>query len=130
MAFDNHEDVLGIIALMSGKTGEIITIAVFGALVLYIISLITIFALRKNHPHMARPFKTPFYPVAPAIGLVIAVVAFAAVIYYNQSLALIFGAIMAAAFVYYKLFASKDALVEQVLAMPAAVEVKPVRIDD
>lgn len=122
--------VIGIIALMSGKTGEIITIAVFGALVLYIISLITIFALRKNHPNMARPFKTPFYPVAPAIGLVIAVVAFAAVIYYNQSLALIFGAIMAAAFVYYKLFASKDALVEQVLAMPAAVEVKPVRIDD
>lgn len=52
--------MIGIIALMTGKTGEI-TIAVFGALVLYVISLITIFTLRKNHPEMERPFKVPFY---------------------------------------------------------------------
>jgi ethanolamine permease len=121
--------VIGIVALMTGKTGEIITIAVFGALVLYVISLITIFALRKNHPQMERPFKVPFYPVAPAIGLVIAVVALVAVTYYNQMLALIFAGIMAVAYGYFKIFASKDVLVEQIMIMPAQVEIKPVRID-
>ncbi|MGD9947155.1 MAG: ethanolamine permease [Desulfobulbus sp.] len=123
--------VIGIVALMTGKTGEIITIAVFGALVLYVISLITIFALRKNYPDMERPFKVPFYPVAPAIGLVISVVALIAVTYYNQTLALIFAGIMAVAYAYFKIFASKDALVvEQIMVMPAPVEVQPVRIDE
>ena len=36
--------VVGIVALFTGKTGEIITLAVFGALTLYIISLIAFFA--------------------------------------------------------------------------------------
>jgi ethanolamine permease len=122
--------VVGIIALMTGKTGEIITIAVFGALVLYVISLITIFALRKNHPEMERPFKVPLYPVAPAVGLVIAVVALIAVTYYNQQLALIFAGIMVVAYAYFKLVASKESLVEPIIIMPAQVEVEPVRIDD
>lgn len=122
--------VIGIIALMTGKTGEIITIAVFGALVLYVISLITIFALRKNHPEMERPFKVPFYPLAPAVGLVIAVVALAAVTYYNQKLALVFAGIMLVAYAYFKLFASKESLVEPIIIIPAQVEVQPVRIDE
>jgi len=122
--------VVGIIALLTGKTGEIITIAVFGALVLYVISLITIFALRKKHPEMERPFKVPFYPLAPAVGLVISVVALFAVTYYNQMLALIFAGIMAFAYAYFKIFAAKDALVEQIMIIPAQAEVKPVRIDE
>lgn len=122
--------VIGIIALMTGKTGEIITIAVFGALVLYVISLITIFALRKNHPEMERPFKVPLYPVAPAVGLVIAVVALIAVTYYNQKLALIFAGIMVVAYGYFKLVAGRESLVEPIIIMPAQVEVEPVRIDD
>lgn len=119
--------VIGIVALLTGKTGDIITIAVFGALVLYILSLITLFVLRNTHPRMERPFKVPFYPLAPAIGLVISVVALIAVIYYNQTLALIFGGIMAAGFAYYKIFASKGSLVQEVLAVPV---VEPVQIDD
>ncbi len=122
--------VVGIIALMTGKTGEIITIAVFGALVLYVISLITIFALRKNHPEMERPFKVPLYPVAPAVGLVIAVVALIAVTYYNQKLALIFAGIMVVAYGYFKLVAGRESLVEPIIIIPAQVEVEPVRIDD
>lgn len=122
--------VIGIIALMTGKTGEIITIAVFGALVLYVISLITIFALRKNHPEMERPFKVPLYPVAPAVGLVIAVVALIAVTYYNQKLALIFAGIMVVAYGYFKLVAGRESLVEPIIIMPAQVEVEPVRIDE
>ena len=40
--------LIGLVALLSGKTGEIITIAVFGALSLYIISMVSLLALRKK----------------------------------------------------------------------------------
>ena len=99
--------IIGIIALMTGKTGEIITIACFGALALYIISMISFFKLRKNEPDMERPFKVPFYPVFPALALTIASVSMVAMTYYNQELALIFMGIMALSFVLYKLVYAK-----------------------
>ncbi|MFU2208035.1 ethanolamine permease [Solidesulfovibrio sp. C21] len=105
--------VVGIIALLSGKTGDIITLSVFGALTLYVISLITYFALRRNEPDMPRPFKAPFYPVAPAVGLAIAVLCLVAVTIYNLSLAVIFFAILSASYLYFRLF-SKDAREEEV----------------
>lgn len=100
--------VIGIIALFTGKTGEIITIAVFGALSLYIISLIAFFALRKNEPDMVRPFKVPFYPWAPAIGLIIACVSMVAVCYYNPMLAAIYAGILVVSFFYYKVNTNRD----------------------
>ena len=68
--------------------------------------------------------------MAPAVGLVIAVVALGAVTYYNQQLALIFAGIMVVAYAYFKLFASKERLVEPIIVIPARVEVQPVRIDE
>jgi ethanolamine permease len=99
--------VIGIIALMTGKTGEIITIACFGALGLYIISMISFFVLRKSEPDMERPFKVPFYPVFPALALIIASISMIAMSYYNQQLALVFLAILAGSFTLYKLVYAK-----------------------
>ena len=99
--------VIGIIALMTGKTGEIITIACFGALGLYIISMISFFVLRKKEPDMERPFKVPFYPVFPALALIIASISMIAMSYYNQQLALVFLAILAGSFILYKLVYAK-----------------------
>jgi len=99
--------IIGIIALMTGKTGEIITIACFGALALYIISMISFFKLRKNEPDMERPFKVPFYPVFPALALIIATISMVAMSYYNQQLTLIFLAILAGSFILYKLVYAK-----------------------
>src|SRR5690606_40138115 len=82
--------LIGIIALLTGRTGEIITIAVFGALGLYIIAMIAFFALRKKEPGLDRPFKTPAYPAFPAIALFIAVLALVAMIVYNPLLALLY----------------------------------------
>ncbi len=97
---------IGILALLTGKTGEIITIACFGALTLYIVSMIAFLALRKNEPDMIRPFKVPFYPYFPVIALVIAVVAFVAMTIYNIKLALIYAAILAASYLWF-LFTDK-----------------------
>lgn len=99
--------VVGIIALFSGHTGEIITIAVFGALTLYIVSMFSMLKLRKTNPEMERPFKVPFYPVTPIVALVIASIAMCAVIYYNMMLALIYVAILGVSFAWYKIAAMR-----------------------
>ena len=94
--------IVGIGALLTGKTGEIITIACFGALSLYIISMISLLVLRKNEPDMERPFKVPLYPVTPVIALVIAVIALLAITIYNPQLALIYVGILVIAFVWFR----------------------------
>ncbi len=94
--------IIGIVALLTGKTGEIITIACFGALSLYAISMVSVIKLRKSHPDMERPFKVPFYPYAPIIALIISVIALIAVTIYNWELALIYFLILIIAFIWFK----------------------------
>ena len=86
--------VIGIIALLTGKTAEIITISVFGALTLYIISMISQLQLRKKEPHLERPFKVPIYPLFPITALIIAIISFVAMTIFNLELAIIYFAIM------------------------------------
>lgn len=95
--------VIGIVALFTGETSDIIIIAVFGALTLYIISMIALLKLRRTEPDLERPFKVPFYPVAPIVALVIAILAFIAMTIYNFKLALIYCAIMAGCFALYRI---------------------------
>ena len=95
--------VVGVIALFTGKTGEIITIACFGALNLYIISMISLLALRRKEPELERPFKVPLYPVFPVVALTIAIVALIAMTIYNPTLALIYAGILVLSFIYFKM---------------------------
>lgn len=93
---------VGIVALLTGKTGEIITIACFGALTLYIISMVALLVLRRKEPELERPFKVPFYPWSPYIALVIASVALLAITIYNLHLALIYFAILIVAYLWFR----------------------------
>ena len=99
--------IIGIIALFTGKTGEIITIAVFGALCLYILSMLTFLKLRKNEPELERPFKVPYYPLFPIVALIIASLSLIAMIIYNFNLALIFFAMLLGAYLFFVLFLNK-----------------------
>jgi len=92
---------VGIVALFTGKTDEIITIAVFGALTLYVISMVSFFKLRKNEPDMERPFKTPFFPVFPALALIIAIFSIIAVTVYNPILFIVFVLLILVAYIYF-----------------------------
>ncbi|HMJ68278.1 MAG TPA: ethanolamine permease [Cyclobacteriaceae bacterium] len=94
---------IGIIALLSGKTGEVITIAVFGALTIYIISMLSLIRLRKTHPDMERPFKVPLYPLFPATALVISTLSLIAVAVYNLKLAFLYLGLMITSLVIYRL---------------------------
>lgn len=98
--------VIGIFALLSGKTSEIIVISVFGALTLYIISMVSILLLRKNEPELDRPFRVPFYPLFPIISLIIAVVSIIAMLIFSFKLGLIYFSILAITFLLYRTFKS------------------------
>ncbi len=94
---------VGFLALLSGRTSEIIILSVFGALTLYALSMISLFRLRKLHPELHRPFKTPFYPWAPLTALVLALFCLIAMSYYNQQLLLVYLGILAFFYLWYYL---------------------------
>ena len=85
---------IGILALLTGKTAEIITIAVFGALFLYLFSMLSLIKLRVSEPELPRPFKVQFYPLFPYTALTITLVALIAMIVFNFVLFLLFFSIM------------------------------------
>jgi len=94
--------LIGMVALLTGKTGEIITISVFGALTLYSISMISLLRLRQREPDLARPFRVPLYPVFPIVALVIATCSFLAMAFYNRELALIYLSILGVSYLIFK----------------------------
>ena len=96
--------VIGIIALLTGKTGEIITIACFGALTLYIVAMVSLFALRSKEPEMQRPFSVPMYPVFPAVALLIASVSLIAISIYNPTLAGIYFGLLLLSYLWFHFF--------------------------
>jgi ethanolamine permease len=99
---------IGVIALLTGKTSEIITISVFGALTLYIVSMIALLRLRKKEPQLERPFKVPMYPAFPIIALIIAIVSFVAMTIYIFKLALIYFLLIGISYGCVKLFKTKQ----------------------
>jgi ethanolamine permease len=92
---------LGIIALLTGKTDQIITLSCFGALVLFILAMFSVLALRKKEPGLERPFRVPFYPAFPIIALGIAIVSLVAMITLNINLSLIFFSILGAGYLWF-----------------------------
>ena len=82
--------LLGIIALYSGTTDKLIILSALGAVVMYIISMLSLFILRKKEPALHRPMKTPWYPYFPAIALVLSCISLAAIVWYNVWISVIF----------------------------------------
>ncbi len=63
---------VGLGAAYTGLTDIVITIAVYGSVFMYLLSLVSLFVLRTKEPNLHRPFKVS-YPVVPAVSLVMAV---------------------------------------------------------
>jgi len=82
--------LVGLGALLIGSTDKLIILSVLGAIVMYITSMMSLFALRRKEPNLYRPFKTPFYPWFPLIALVLSLVCLLAIMYYNRALSLLF----------------------------------------
>jgi ethanolamine permease len=110
----------GLIALQGmSLTAAMITMSVFGAIVMYIMSMLSLFKLRKSEPNLERTFKAPGYPVVPGIALVLALVCLAAMIWFNGTIALLFLGLMSIGMVYFLLTgAQRDAVPADVLLQP------------
>ncbi len=89
--------LISFIALFTGTTSQILILSVMGAVVMYMMSMISLFRLRKKEPNLDRPFAAVFYPVFPAIALVISAVCLLAIMYYNFWVSLVFYAGLAIA---------------------------------
>jgi len=82
--------LISFIALYTGTTSQIIILSVLGAVIMYMMSMISLFVLRVKEPQLERSFKAIFYPVFPAIALMLSAVCMLAIIYYNFKISLIF----------------------------------------
>lgn len=78
-------------------TASLVVISAFGALATYSVSMASLFRLRASEPALVRPYRAPFYPVAPALALVLATGAFATMAWSNPLLCLCFIGIVAVA---------------------------------
>ena len=99
---------VGLVALFTGRTSDIILIAVFGALTLYVLSTAAVLRLRTTEPDLPRPYKTPLYPYTPIIALVLSLVALAAMVWQHPRLALVYAAIVGVAWLAFALFVPAD----------------------
>lgn len=100
-------------------TAAMITMSVFGAIVMYIMSMLSLFRLRKIEPNLERTFKAPGYPLVPGIALGLALVCLAAMIWFNGTIALLFLGLMAIGMVYFLLTgAQRDAVPADALLQP------------
>lgn len=102
--------VIGIAAIYSDNliqfagqtlTANIVTMSVFGAIVMYIISMMSLFKLRRAEPKMERPFKAPLFPVFPAFALGAAVICLVTMVYYNWQVAAVFAVVVFLAYLYF-----------------------------
>ncbi|MBC7920071.1 MAG: ethanolamine permease [Ferruginibacter sp.] len=82
--------LVGFVALLTGRTDQVIILSVLGAVTMYVISMGSLFVLRKKEPNLARPFRAPFYPYFPLVALGLSGVCLGAIVYYNPGLSLLF----------------------------------------
>ena len=81
---------VGLIALVTGKTDQIILIAVFGALTMYVLSAAAVIRLRKIEPDLERPYRTPLYPAPPIVAIGLSLICLVAMTRGHPYLALLY----------------------------------------
>ena len=108
--------VIGIAAIYSDEfvkiggmtlTANIVTMSVFGAILMYILSMLSLFKLRRDEPEMVRPFRAPLFPYFPAFALAGAVVCMVTMIYYNTLIFGVFVGFLAVGYAYFLMTGGK-----------------------
>lgn len=108
--------VIGIAAIFSDQliqiggmslTANIVTMSVFGAIVMYILSMASLFKLRISEPRLERPFSAPVFPLFPAFALGAALICLLTMIYFNPIVAGLFVGLMIVGYLYFLTTASR-----------------------
>jgi ethanolamine permease len=87
--------VVGLVALATSATADIILVSVFGALTLYAVASLSVIVLRRREPALARPYRAPLYPVTPVVALGLALVCAGAMVWTYPVHAAVFAGAMA-----------------------------------
>ena len=82
-------------------TANVITLACFGSITMYIVSIFSLFKLRKSEPEMERPFKAVLYPVFPIFALIGSGVCMVAMAFYNFQVFIVYLVLMALGYLYF-----------------------------
>jgi ethanolamine permease len=121
--------VVGIAAIFSDElisfggqtlTANIVTMSVFGAIVMYIVSMASLFKLRRSEPGLARPFMAPLFPVFPAFALIAATVCLVTMAYYNPLIAAVFTSLGVLGYVYFRATSARRAAAPDTLPVQAS----------
>jgi ethanolamine permease len=86
----------GLLAVVSGTTGFLITLSVLSALTMYALALASLFALRAREPGLARPFRAPGHPALTALALALVLACLVAVASAHPREGALFAGVMAA----------------------------------
>jgi ethanolamine permease len=104
--------VVGIAAIFSDNvirfggqplTANIVTVSALGALLMYIVSMVSLIRLRQREPNLPRPFRAIGYPYMPAWTLICASIALGSLVYYNRLVSLLFVLLLAIGYILYRL---------------------------
>jgi ethanolamine permease len=103
--------VIGIVAIFSDEwisfggqtlTANIVTMSVFGAILMYVISMASLFKLRRSEPELERPFRAPVYPLFPAFALVSSVVCLGTMFYTSRPVGIAFLVLLVLGYGYFR----------------------------
>lgn len=118
--------LVSFIAMFTVNTSQVIILSVLGAVVMYMMSMISLFILRKKEPALNRPFRSPFYPVFPAIALCLSCLCLVAIIYYNVMLSYVFFAGLAlSVFIFMLTGKHKEKIINDILLENIPVTMLP-----
>jgi ethanolamine permease len=104
--------IVGIAAIFSDNvihlggqplTANIVTVSALGALLMYIVSMVSLIRLRQREPDLLRPFRAIGYPYTPAWTLFCASIALGSLVYYNRLVSLLFVLLLAIGYILYRL---------------------------
>jgi len=99
---------VGMVALLTGQTEQIIVLSVLGALTLYVLSSAALIRLRRSAPELARPYRTPLYPVTPVVAIALSLVCIGAMAWTWPWLTVIYVALVGCAWLAFALFVPSD----------------------
>lgn len=98
--------LVGMGVALTGLTSTVITISVFGSIVLYLLSLVSLFVLRVKEPGLKRPFRV-WYPVIPAISFLMALFCLYSVVISSTSVLKWVAVVYLIAIAYYFIWGNK-----------------------
>lgn len=99
--------LVGLAVVWVGDTNQAITLAALGATLLYVVSMISLFVLRRRAPGLERPYRAPLYPIFPIVALLLSLVCLGAVLWSAPHLAAVCLGLFALAALYYRAVAHR-----------------------